>query len=82
MRTAVEQFGIAIRDPKVKFAIFYYAGHGVINNKNEFYLVPYDVTQLYGNDDALAGPATLEQKRRQTSELLTAFDRLGVADIR
>ena len=28
--------------------IFYYAGHGVMNDKKEFYLVPHDVTQLYG----------------------------------
>ncbi len=34
--------------------IFYYAGHGVLNNEKDFFLVPHDVTQLYGNDDALA----------------------------
>jgi WD40 repeat protein len=34
--------------------IFYYAGHGVIDNANNFYLVPHDVTQLYGDDGALA----------------------------
>ena len=34
--------------------IFYYAGHGVMNDKKNFYLVPHDVTQLYGNDNALA----------------------------
>ena len=33
--------------------VFYYAGHGVINDKKDFFLVPYDVTQLYGNDGAL-----------------------------
>jgi WD40 repeat protein len=34
--------------------VFYYAGHGVIDNKKSFFLVPHDVTQLYGADDALA----------------------------
>jgi WD40 repeat protein len=37
--------------------VFYYAGHGVmVENKgqNEFYIVPHDVTQLYGAEDALA----------------------------
>ncbi|MFM6925938.1 MAG: hypothetical protein ACKOU7_10595, partial [Ferruginibacter sp.] len=51
--------GMAAAFEKVKAAakpqdlfIFYYAGHGVINDKNQFFLVPYDVTQLYGNDGA------------------------------
>jgi len=35
--------------------VFYYSGHGVINEVDEnkpadFYLVPYDVTELYGDD--------------------------------
>jgi WD40 repeat protein len=42
-----------IATPKDVF-LFYYAGHGVIDANKNFYLVPHDVTQLYGNDDALA----------------------------
>nr|WP_294945066.1 caspase family protein [uncultured Mucilaginibacter sp.] len=35
--------------------VFYYAGHGVISEKNkEFYLVPNDVTDLKNVDEALA----------------------------
>ncbi|WP_238381798.1 caspase family protein, partial [Mucilaginibacter pedocola] len=35
--------------------VFYYAGHGVISDKNkEFYLVPTDVTDLQNVDEALA----------------------------
>ncbi|MEO6978179.1 MAG: caspase family protein, partial [Mucilaginibacter sp.] len=35
--------------------VFYYAGHGVISDKNkEFYLVPTDVTDLKNVDEALA----------------------------
>lgn len=29
MQSAVDRFGAAIRDPKVKFGLFYYAGHGL-----------------------------------------------------
>lgn len=34
--------------------ILYYAGHGVMDASRAFFLVPHDVTQLYGNDGALA----------------------------
>lgn len=43
--------------------IFYYAGHGVMNTASEFFLVPNDVTQLYGDDGAL------EQKGISATEL-------------
>ncbi len=45
--------------------IFYYAGHGVMSQgaSSEFYLVPTDVTQLYGKD------GSLEQKGISASEL-------------
>jgi len=36
--------------------VVYYAGHGVMSSgaEKEFYIVPHDVTQLYGRDDLLA----------------------------
>ncbi|TXI71532.1 MAG: hypothetical protein E6Q41_00140 [Cyclobacteriaceae bacterium] len=36
--------------------VVYYAGHGVMSggHEKEFYIVPHDVTQLYGRDDMLA----------------------------
>lgn len=36
--------------------VVYYAGHGVMSGgaEKEFYIVPHDVTQLYGRDDMLA----------------------------
>ncbi len=40
--------------------IFYYAGHGVINSEvkdAEYYLVPTDVTTLYGDEDLLKAKA-------------------------
>jgi WD40 repeat protein len=49
--------------------VFYYAGHGVLDEKNQYYLVPHDVTQLYGNPDALAqqglGAAFLQQYSKE-----------------
>lgn len=48
--------------------VFYYAGHGVMTEtiedvKGDFFIVPYDVTQLYGN------PYQLEQKGVSAAEL-------------
>jgi uncharacterized caspase-like protein len=41
LKAAVEQFGKQLRNPGVKFAIFYYAGHGVqLDWRN--YLIPVD----------------------------------------
>jgi WD40 repeat protein len=49
---------IAQAKPQDAF-VFYFAGHGVMSEGDdqtaaEFYLVPFDVVQLYGNDGALA----------------------------
>ena len=45
--------------------VFYYAGHGVMSEgeTSDFYLVPHDVTQLYGN------PTALQQKAISATEL-------------
>ena len=39
MQSAVDRFGTAIRDPKVKFGLFYYAGHGLQQDWRN-YIVP------------------------------------------
>lgn len=39
MQAAIDRFGVAIRDPKVKFGMFYYAGHGLQQNWRN-YIVP------------------------------------------
>lgn len=46
--------------------VFYYAGHGTMNMQGEqdFYLIPFDVTQMYGNDEGL------KEKGLSASELL------------
>ncbi len=46
--------------------VFYFAGHGAMSSgkDNGFYIIPYDVTQLYGND------ALLKEKGVSANELL------------
>ncbi|MFM2363502.1 MAG: hypothetical protein RLZZ316_2404 [Bacteroidota bacterium] len=60
--------------------VFYYAGHGVINDKKEFFLVPHDVTQLYGNDDALAQKGISAVLLQQLSKEIKAQKQLFILD--
>lgn len=52
-----ETFNKIISEARIQDTfIFYYAGHGTIDEESEdknFYLVPYDVTTLYGDSDQL-----------------------------
>jgi uncharacterized caspase-like protein len=43
LQAAVDRFGVTIRDPKVKFGLFYYAGHGLQQDWRN-YLVPVSAT--------------------------------------
>ncbi len=60
--------------------VFYYAGHGVMNDRKEFYLVPYDVTQLYGNDGALAQKGISAGVLQQFSKDIKAQKQLYILD--
>lgn len=60
--------------------IFYYAGHGVMNDKKEFYLVPHDVTQLYGADGALAQKGLSSNQLQQFSKDIKAQKQLFILD--
>ncbi len=60
--------------------IFYYAGHGVLNEKKEFYLVPHDVTQLYGDDGALAQKGLSANQLQQFSKDIAAQKQLFILD--
>lgn len=66
-------------NPKDVF-IFYYAGHGVLSEKKEFFLVPHDVTQLYGNDDALAQKGLSSNQLQQFSKEIKAQKQLFILD--
>ena len=60
--------------------IFYYAGHGVMNDKKEFYLVPQDVTQLYGADGTLAQKGLSANQLQQYSKDIKAQKQLFILD--
>ncbi|MBS4065569.1 MAG: caspase family protein [Chitinophagaceae bacterium] len=60
--------------------IFYYAGHGVLDEKNEFYLIPYDVTQLYGNDQLLRQSAISSSLIQLYSKDIKAQKQLFILD--
>lgn len=60
--------------------IFYYAGHGVLNDKKEFYLVPHDVTQLYGNDGGLDQKGISANLLQQYSKDIKAQKQLFILD--
>ena len=60
--------------------IFYFAGHGVVNDKQSFFLVPSDVLQLYGNDDALAQKGISAASLQQFSKDIKAQKQLFILD--
>ena len=63
--------------------VFYYAGHGVMagsGSKQEFFLVPYDVTQLYGNDEALAQKGLSSKELQGFSKEVKAQKQLFILD--
>jgi WD40 repeat protein len=79
--------GMAAAFEKVKAAakpqdlfVFYYAGHGVINDKNQFFLVPYDVTQLYGNDGSLEQKGFSAVELQKMSKDIKAQKQLFILD--
>ncbi len=78
LQTAFEKIKAAAR-PQDLF-VFYYAGHGVINDKREFFLVPYDVTQMYGNDGALAQKGFSAAALQQMSRDIKAQKQLFILD--
>lgn len=65
--------------------IFYYAGHGVMSEgmngkKKDFYFVPHDVTQLYGNDGALAEKGISATEMQELSAAIPAQKQLFILD--
>jgi uncharacterized caspase-like protein len=49
MKAAVDRFTVALRDPQVKFALFYYAGHGM-QQEDINYLIPVSAVIRGAND--------------------------------
>jgi uncharacterized caspase-like protein len=62
--------------------IFYYAGHGVMSEeeKSQFYIIPYDVTQLYGDNQMLKDKAVSANELQEFARELKAQKQLFVFD--
>jgi uncharacterized caspase-like protein len=62
--------------------VFYYAGHGVMTSEAtpEFFLVPHDVTQLYGADDALRQKGLSSSELMELSKVIPAQKQLFILD--
>jgi hypothetical protein len=64
--------------------IFYYAGHGVMsestNSQSQFYLIPHDVTQLYGRDDLLSGKGISSSELKELSKSINAQKQVFILD--
>ena len=62
--------------------IFYYAGHGVMtqDDSKEFYIVPFDVTQLYGADDGLRAKGFSANELKELAAKIPAQKQLYILD--
>ncbi len=62
--------------------IFYFAGHAVMSeeDKPQFYIIPHDVTQLYGNNQLLRNKAISANELQTFSTELKAQKQLFVFD--
>ena len=62
--------------------IFYYAGHGVVaeEGNKDFFLVPHDVTQLYGNDGALVQKGISASELKKIAAGIPAQKQLYILD--
>ena len=65
--------------------VFAFAGHGVMSGGEggkdpEFHIIPYDVTQMYGNDEMLAELALSGSRLQQMAAAIPARKQLMVLD--
>jgi len=64
--------------------VFYYAGHGVMSEggqkDKEFFIVPYDVTQLYGRDELLFEKAISANELRTITQQINAQKQVFILD--
>jgi WD40 repeat protein len=62
----------------------YYAGHGVMSEgsvkASEFFLIPFDVTQLYGRDDMLAEKGISAEEIKKYAQSINAQKQIFVLD--
>jgi hypothetical protein len=62
--------------------IFYYAGHGMMTSDENktFYLVPHDVTQIYGADESIAQKGVSAELLKELSASIPAQKQLYILD--
>ncbi|MCW5911687.1 MAG: caspase family protein [Cyclobacteriaceae bacterium] len=62
--------------------VVYYAGHGVMSGgaEKEFYIVPHDVTQLYGRDDMLADKGISASDLKSFASAINAQKQVFILD--
>ncbi len=64
--------------------VFFYAGHGVMSDgeadKSDFYLVPHDITQIYGNDEILNTKGIASEHLMELSKKVKAQKQLIILD--
>jgi WD40 repeat protein len=62
--------------------VFYYAGHGTIDEQNgsAFYLVPTDVTKLYGDPEQLVKKCISDEELRKNLTLVKAQKQIVLMD--
>jgi len=64
--------------------VVYYAGHGVMNGAaaedRDFYIVPYDVTQLYGKDEMLKEKAISASELKKFAQTINAQKQVFILD--
>jgi len=62
--------------------IMYYAGHGVmsVEDKPHFYIIPYDITQLYGDNNILKNKAISAAEIQNFSMTIKAQKQLFILD--
>ena len=61
--------------------LFYFAGHGVMSKSDQqFYLIPHDVTRIYGESQSLTANGLSAQKLRDLSADISAQKQLFILD--
>lgn len=78
---AIKSISLKMKEQDV--FLFYFAGHGTLGNmegKEEFFLVPYDVTQIYGNEIMLNEKAISAGELKVISSQLNAQKQIFILD--
>jgi WD40 repeat protein len=75
--------GISSKMKEQDLFLFYFAGHGTMGineGKEEFFIVPYDVTQLYGNESILNEKAISANELKIISSQMNAQKQIFILD--